>query len=81
MHLAMRGVYLFPKKSDTRFLKADGWSIVSLPGVDGYSLIELFTNDSGLSFDNSFSFSEIFSLQASTNLFAPLIIHGVVVHT
>lgn len=46
MHLAMRGVYLFPKKSDTRFLKADGWSIVSLPGVDGYLLIELFTNDS-----------------------------------
>ena len=46
MYLAMRGVYLFPKKSDTRFLKADGWSIVSLPGVDGYLLIELFTNDS-----------------------------------
>ena len=51
MHLAMRGVYLFPKKSDTRFLKADGWSIVSwsivsLPGVDGYLLIELFANDS-----------------------------------
>ena len=51
MHLAMRGVYLFPKKSDTRFFKADGWSIVSwsivsLPGVDGYSLIEWFTNDS-----------------------------------
>ena len=54
MHLAMRGVYLFPKKSDTGFLKADGWSIVSLPGVDGYSLIELFTNDCGLSFDNLF---------------------------
>jgi len=46
MHLAMRSVYLFPKKSEARFLKAGGWSIVSLPGVDGYSLIELFTNDS-----------------------------------
>ena len=31
--------------------------------------------------DNSDSFSEIFSLQASTSLFAPQIIHGVVVHT
>ena len=31
--------------------------------------------------DNSDSFTEIFSLQASTSLFAPLIIHGVVVHT